>query len=184
MIGPCEVDVAAFDLVEVVRRKRIEHVPHARACEAVDLLDPELRCRTRRVLHPLGGTLTYAFRLAVTPYIRRDDRAVSLVDRIAYALADEMSADRKHLQPVFFEQPALRPDVTRVVQRSVHLEMIAPTRQLEPVEAPAARLGGELGQRQVGPLSREEGDGPCHRQAAARTGTARPAAPRFEVTGS
>ena len=90
-----KVGVAALDLAEIVRREGVEHVPDGRAGEAVDLLDSELRSRTCCVLHPLGGTRSHALGLAVVPDLGRDDGAMALVDRIADALADEVSAERE-----------------------------------------------------------------------------------------
>jgi hypothetical protein len=69
-----EVLIAALDFVEVVRRERVQHVPDARAREAVDLLDTEQTGRASRVLHALRGTTAHAFRLAVAPHVGGQNR--------------------------------------------------------------------------------------------------------------
>ena len=52
--------------------------------------------------------------------------------------------------------------VAVVGERGVDVEVVAPAGELEAVEAPAAGLLGELGERQVGPLAGEQGDWSCH----------------------
>ena len=178
-----EVLVAPLDLVEVVRRERVQQVPDARAGEAVDLLDAE-QCRSAsRVLQPLRCALEHTFGLAVPPHFGGQNRPMPLIDRIADTLTDEVRADRMDLQPVPLEDVAPRVDVPRIGKRLVDLEMIAPAGQLEAVEAPRTRFRSELLDRQVGPLAGEERNRPRH-QAAANTGTARPGAPSSEVAGS
>src|SRR5581483_11554913 len=159
-----ELAVRAVDLAEVVRRERVEEVPDRRAGEAVHLRDAELRGRARRVLHPLRGAPPHTLRLAVAVDLRRQDGAVALVDAVADALADEMRADRPHVEAVTLEQPAPPLRVAGVGERPVDLEVVAPARELEAVEAPAAAALRELLERQVGPLAGEEGDRASHRR--------------------
>ena len=52
--------------------------------------------------------------------------------------------------------------VSRIAERLRHVEVIAPARELEAVEAPAAALGRKLRERQVRPLPGEERHGPRH----------------------
>src|SRR5215831_17258879 len=82
-----ELFVPAFELGEVVRGEGVEQVPHGRAGEAVHLRDPQAGGGAGRVLHALGRPLPDSFGLAVAPYVRREDRPVALVDRIADGLA-------------------------------------------------------------------------------------------------
>jgi hypothetical protein len=154
-----EVLVAALDLVEVVRREGVELVPDRRAGEAVDDADAELGGRAGRVLHAIGRAPADALGLAVAPDVGREDRAVPLVDRVADGLADEMRPDREALEPVPPEQLAPAVRVAGLRDRAVDLEVVAPARELEPVEPPSGRLRRELVQGQVRPLAREE----CHR---------------------
>jgi hypothetical protein len=159
-----EVLVAVLDLGEVVRRKGIEHVPDRRAGEPVHLPDSEQRGGPRGVLHPFGRTLPDAVRIAVPPDLRRQDRAMPCVDRIADGLADEVRAQGEAVQVVALEHLLDGAGVTRLGERLVNLEMVAPAGELEPVEAPPARLLGQLLERQIGPLTGEERDGPRHRK--------------------
>ena len=108
---------------------------------------------------------------------------MSRVDRVAHALADEVRADGEAVQVVAFEHLLDLPHVAVFGERAVDLEMVAPARELEAVEAPSPGRPRELLDRQVGPLAGEERDRPRH-QAAANTGTARPGAPSSEVVGS
>ena len=154
---------------EVVRRERVEHVPHRRAREAVDDRDAERRRRPGGVLHPLRGALPDALGVAVAPHLGRQDPLVARVDRVRHSLADEVGADRPAAEAVALEQcPALL-DVPRIGDRPVDLEVIAPAGELDAVEAPRTEIGGEIGEGQVGPLAGEEGDGSGH-LSSLRTG--------------
>ena len=88
---------------------------------------------------------------------------MSLVDPVAHRLADEMGAYRPHVQVVALEDLLPRAAVRVVRERLVDLEVVAPARELEPVETPAAGLRGEILDRQVGPLAGEQRDGTGHR---------------------
>src|SRR6266516_2821024 len=160
--APGEILVAALDGGEVVGRERVEEMPDRRAGEPVHLRDPKPSGGARRVLHPLRGALPHALRVAVAPDLGRQDRLVARVDRVADGLADEVGADREAVQVVALEHLLHRPDVALLGERSVDLEMVSPAGELEPVEAPFARLARELLERQVGPLAGEQGDGPRH----------------------
>ena len=85
------------------------------------------------------------------------------VDRVADRLADEVRAEREAVQVVALEQLLDAGAVVVLGKRTVDLEVVAPARELEAVEAPAARLLGEVLERQVGPLAGEEGDRSRHR---------------------
>ena len=84
------------------------------------------------------------------------------VDRIGDCLADQVGADRPAPQAVALEQVAVSLDVTGVGQRPIDLEVVSPARELDAVEAPPSGAGGEVGERQVGPLAGEEGDRSRH----------------------
>ena len=155
-----ELLVAALDRREVVGRERVEEVPDRRAGEAGDDVDAELRRGPRGVHHPLGRPLPHAFGLAVAPDLGREHRPVAVVDRVADGLADEVLADRPAAQPVALEQRPHAGRVSRVAERLRDVEVIAPARELEAVEAPVAALGRQLRQRQVRPLAGEERHGP------------------------
>jgi hypothetical protein len=165
-----ELLVAAVDLGEVVRRERVELVPDRRTGEAVHLGDPERGRGARRFLHPLGRALPHPLAFAVAPDLRRNDRAVALVDRVAHRLADEVRADRPALEPVLLEQLALLAEVVGLSQRPVDLEVVAPAGELQPVESEGRGLAGQVLKRQVGPLAREERDWPRHAAILRRVG--------------
>jgi hypothetical protein len=137
-------------------------VPDRRAREARDDLDAELGRRAGGVLHPLGGALPDALGIAVPPHLRREDRLVALVDRIAHRLPNEVVADGVALEPVALQQLSLPGGVVRLRERAVDLEVVAPGRQLEAVEAPLGDFGGQLLERDVGPLAGEQRDGSRH----------------------
>jgi hypothetical protein len=138
-------------------------VPDARTGKAVHLRDAEGCGGARGVLHPLGGPATDALRLAVAPHLGGEDRPVARVDRIAHGLADEVRAEGPASEAVPAEQLSALAEVGRVGERLVDLEVVAPARELEPVEAPAADLLRQLRERQVGPLAGEERDRTRHR---------------------
>jgi hypothetical protein len=81
---------------------------------------------------------------------------VALVDRVAHGLADEVGADGEDLQVVALERLADPPAVAVLGQRAVDLEMIAPRRELEPVETPFARHPSKVLEGEVGPLAGEQ----------------------------
>ena len=67
-------------------------------------LDAQLLGGPGRVLQLLGRPRVDAGRLAVAPDVRRQDRLVPLVDDVQHGLADQVVADREHLQVVLVEQ--------------------------------------------------------------------------------
>jgi hypothetical protein len=95
--------------------------------------------------------------------VRRQNRLVPRVDQIADRLADEVVADGQALHAVLGQQCAFVNHVGLGGKRLLHVEMVAPARQLQAVIAHAFGQRRELGQRQVGPLAGEEGDGSWHR---------------------
>jgi hypothetical protein len=74
-----------------------------------------------------------------------------------------MRADREDVQVIALEDLLPRAAVALVRERLVDLEVVAPARELEAVEAPAAGRGREIFDREVGPLAGEERDGTRHR---------------------
>src|SRR5207248_6015091 len=118
--------------------------------------------------------------IAVPVDLRRQDRAVPLVDPVADGLPDEMCADRPDVQAVPLEQGAPIPGVAGIGDCLINLEVVAPAGQLEPVEAPARAARGQLVEGEVGPLAGEQRDGTRH-QLSFGTGTASPGAPSSEV---
>ena len=81
---------------------------------------------------------------------------MAVVDGVAYRLADEVVAYGPAIQAVGAQYLPSPFHVTVIRQGLIYVEVIPPARQLQPVEAPLPALSGELLQRQVGPLSREE----------------------------
>ena len=154
-----EVLVAALDHGEVVRRERVEQVPHGGPGEPVHLLDAERGRGARRVRHPLGRALPDALGVAVAVDLRGEDAAVPVVDRVADGLADEVRAERPDAEAVLLQQAADGLRVAGIGDRPVDLEVVAPAGELEAVVAPARDLRRELRDRQIGPLAGEERDG-------------------------
>ena len=137
-----EVLVAALELGEVIRRERVDQVPDRGAREAVHL--PSRRAARLHVPCPSSARprAANAFRLAVAVDLGRENRPVTLVDAVADRLADQMCADRENVQMVALQDLLSRPAVAVVLERLVDLEVVAPTGELETVEAPAAGLRG------------------------------------------
>jgi hypothetical protein len=84
---------------------------------------------------------------------------VPRVDRVADRLADEVVADRPAPEAVALEQLAPPPAIPGIGERRSDVEVVAPAGELESVVPPARGLLGQLGERQVGPLAGEQGDG-------------------------
>jgi hypothetical protein len=90
---------------------------------------------------------------------------VARVDRIAHGLPHEVRADRPAPQAVALEQLAPAGGVVGLGHRAVDLEVIAPARELQPVEAERRRLAREVVEGEVGPLACEERDRSGHRSS-------------------
>jgi hypothetical protein len=71
-----------------------------------------------------------------------------------------MLADGPAAQSLALEQRPHRGRVPRIAERLGDVEVIAPARELEPVEAPVAAFRRQLGERQVRPLPGEQRHGP------------------------
>ncbi len=156
--------IAAFDPLEVVGRKRVEHRPDRGADEAVHLGHAKGCGRTRSVFEPARGTAAHAFRIAVTPDLGRQDAPVPLIDRIADGLADEVRAEREAPETLAFEQLPAGPPVARVGDGGSHIEVVSPAGKLQPVVTPGCRSRCKLRQRKVRPLPGEEGQRSSHGQ--------------------
>src|SRR5918911_3319519 len=158
-----ELAVAGLDGVPVVGREGIQQVPDGRAREAVDLGDAEAPGGARGVHELLGGALPDALGIAVTPDAWREDAPVPLIDEpVGHALADEVVADGPAAQAVLLEERASPGHVGGVGQGFVYLEMVTPAGELEAVVAPAPGQKGQLGNRNVRELSREQGNRSYH----------------------
>ena len=165
----CEIVEALLPVRLRRGRKGVDRVPHRGAAEAVDhgrrpTRGPGSRIeqRARRSGgrdHLLSGPPADPLRLAVAPHVRRQDGPVALVDRVAHRLPHQVVRDRKAGQAMRLEQ---RPLVAQVLRRGnglVHVEVVAPARQLDTIVAHAPGEGSELRQGQIGPLAGEERDG-------------------------
>ena len=139
-----ELRVPAFDLVEVVRRERVDQVPDGRPREAVHLSDAEPCRRPRGIGESLGRSTANALRVAVAPDLGGKDRMVPLVDSVADRLPHEMGAERPHTETVAIEQPAEAGDVAVVGECLVDVEVIAPAGELEALIAPVSCSRGNI----------------------------------------
>ncbi len=108
-----------------------------------------------RIRKRCGGARAYAFRVAVSPDRRGQNRFVSFVDQVAYRLTDQMVADRPDFQSVFGQQIVAALAIAILRQRLVHLEMISPTGQFQAVVSPAGRFFRQRFEGHIRPLSRE-----------------------------
>src|SRR3990172_1982079 len=137
------------------RRKRIQQMPDRAARETVYNPNAQFLRSLRRIDNALRRTLLHPFRLSVAPNIRRQDRFVTAVNIIANRLADQMSRNRKNLQPVLLQQLTLRLAVPVVRKRLINLEVVSPASQLKTVITPGGSLLRQLRQGQIRPLSRK-----------------------------
>ena len=88
---------------------------------------------------------------------------MALVDRVVTdGLADQMVGDGPDIQVVLGQYLPTPVHIGLVRQRLVHLEMVAPTGELEPVVAPPGRQRAHLLERQIGPLAGEQCDWSRH----------------------
>src|SRR5829696_1557638 len=117
-------------------------------CQVDDPVNPvttsEPSRGARRVLHVLGRPPADAFGLAVAPNVRRQHRLMTLVDGIADRLAHEVVADGPAAEIVTFDELPAAGAVVGVAHGLRDVEVVAPTGELQPVEAPAPALLGEL----------------------------------------
>ena len=158
-----EVLVAGLDGGRGHRREHRDVLPDGRAGEADDDVHAELGGGPGRVGHPLGGPLPDPLGIAVAPDVGGQDVLVPLVDRVvADGLPDEVVGDRPHPQAVPLEDLAASRHVVVLGQGAVHLEVVAPAGDLEPVVPPGGGQPAYLLEGQVGPLSGEEGDRSSH----------------------
>src|SRR5262249_11204250 len=103
--------------------------------------------------HLLGGALLYAVGHTVAPDVIGKDALVARLDPIADRLADTMIAQDRRRQIVPPEQVELLWTIVRVAEGALHLEMIAPASQVEPLIAPFAGFLGQLIKGQIRPLT-------------------------------
>src|SRR5439155_15719836 len=77
-------------------------------------------------------------------------------------LSDEVCADGHARQAVSLQDLDATPDVVRLSEGAVDLEVVAPAGELEAVEAPVGDSLCKYLERQIGPLSGEERHGSGH----------------------
>jgi hypothetical protein len=143
--------------------KGIIQVPNARAGEAVDDFHAELLGCVGRFLQFLNGSLVDACRIPIAPNGGGQNGFVTRIDRVADGLADQVGADRMALQAETVEQIAFGFAVIGVRMGFIHLEVIAPAGELDPIVAGVLGELSHLGQRQIGPLAGEQSNGSGHR---------------------
>ena len=142
-----ELGIAAFNGGEVVGRERVEQVPDGGAGEAVDLAHAELGGGAGGVHHALCGAVAHALRVAVAPHRGGHDALVPCVNRVADRLPDQVRADGAALEAVAVQDVVPRLHIIRLGQHPLHVEMITPTGQFQPIKAPAGRLRRHILQR-------------------------------------
>ena len=153
-----EVGVAGADHVVTDRREHGQVVPDRGAGEADHGVDAERGRRPCGGLHLLGRPLPHALGIAVAPDPRVDHVLVAVVDdRVADRLAVQVGGDRPAAQPVPLQDVLLGPDVRVVLGRPGDVEVVAPAGDLEAVVAPLRGQPADLLERQVGPLTGEQG---------------------------
>ena len=148
----------------VRRREGINAVPDARAGEAVDDCGERALFRSGIEKQPrrLGGVdhlgrsaFANAFGLAVAPDIGRENQLMPFVDQIANGLTDKVIGNRIRLQAILCKNIPTRFDVTLVGERLVHIEVIAPAGELDPVITKFPGFFAKRFERQIGPLAAE-----------------------------
>ena len=106
--------------------------------------------------------LAHPFGVAVTPDVGGHDGLVALVNQVADGLPDQVVADGVDPQAVLGEQVEHALDVAVLVERPLHVEVVAPAGQFQAVEAHLFGEGREFGERQIGPLAGKQRDGSGH----------------------
>jgi hypothetical protein len=91
---------------------------------------------------------------------------VPRVDAVAHGLTDEVRAERPATEAVPLEELTTLAAIGLVGDCAVDLEVVAPARELEPVESPRGALRREVGAGEVGPLAGEERYRPRQRRAS------------------
>lgn len=154
--------VAARDHLRRDGREAVEEMPDARACEAVDDFDAEIFRGARGEFEFGGGAFVDAFRVAVTPDVRREDALVALVNVVADRLADEVGGDGEKFQAVFRKNLVAAGAIVGVGRGFLHIAMVAPTGEFQAVVAEVFGFFRDVVEGEVGPLSSEECDGTGH----------------------
>jgi len=143
-------------------REAVEQVPDGRPGEAVHHLDPHVLGRLGRVLH--GPDRPLALLLSAARTVRgREPVAPRVVVGVAHELARQVVADREQLQAVPVQDRPLPVAVLGVLGGLVHVQVVAPTGQLQPVVSEPSHLLREPLQGQVRPLARKDRHRSCHR---------------------
>jgi hypothetical protein len=182
-----EVGEALLHQIGRVGRERIQILPDAAACEAVDHHARELSLHlvggaveefaggASGVFHLLGGALTHAFGVAVAPHPRRQNRLVPRVNRVAHRLPHKVVANREALQAVSPQNLPARFAVAVVRKGFFDIEVVAPARQLQSVVAELACFLRHRLKGQVCPLSCKESHWSRHRRCTSAVGFPRAA---------
>src|SRR4051812_47643178 len=87
---------------------------------------------------------------------------MALVDRVTYGLADKMRRHGEARKTVAVKKLARTAEIVGLAQRTVDLEVIAPAREFQPVESPTRGRLGQVRERKIGPLAREQCDRTTH----------------------
>src|ERR671938_283389 len=98
---------------------------------------------------------------------------MALVERVTYGLADKMRRHGVARKAMAVEELALTVEIVRLPKRAVDLEMIAPAREFQAVESPPGGPLGQVGERKIGPLAREQCDRTTHTKAPGSAATER-----------
>ena len=127
-------------------------------------LDAEFLGGAGGVRHFLGGTAAHAFGIAIAPQTRGQNALVALVDdRVADTLPNKMVADGEALQTVLVEDVPAALDVVIVGERFIHLEVIAPAGEFQPVVAKTGGFRRQCFERQIRPLPGKKCNRSCHK---------------------
>jgi hypothetical protein len=132
-------------------------IPNAAAARAVSFIRSAARCRTpSRSPSPQtsGGTIA-RWRSSIGSHTAWPTRWAPIA---------------QHSRPVLLEQLALLAEVVGLSQCPVDLEVVAPAGELQPVESEGRGLAGQVLERQIGPLAREERDWSRHAAILRRVG--------------
>lgn len=161
-----EVIEALLQEVLTGGRKRVAGVPDTRSGEPgdhggkVEILTG-LRIEKSTAgpggqLELLGRALADSFGIAITPDLRREDGAMSLIDIVANRLSNQMIGDGERRESgVGQDAPAF---LTVVVGRGglIDIEVVTPTCELQTVEAHLFGKRSEFSEGKIGPLAGEK----------------------------
>src|SRR5208282_1900425 len=122
----------------------------------------EVSCGLRRLDHLFRCALANPFGVSIFPDLRRQNRLVPFIDIVADSLSDQVVGDGERGQPIVRQKLPAIFAIILGFGRGIHIEVIAPAGEFEPVKPHALRQRSKVFQWEIGPLAGEQGDWSSH----------------------